>query len=339
MKILGTKLVKLASLLLPGDMPARQKTTNAKDLAGGLEKWGRFIHDPLVRAEDMRIIAGRDRIAGAMRLGRKELEVKLCEATDDECEELELVENLHRRRDNEGELRQRHLDLLERLAAGRAKEPGKREPTPRGAAREELAAKIGVTKNALEKQESRRRQKAEEEEVAAGWGEDEPEAEAPPPVELLGVHPAPEWLTGVSEVQGLLDQADRQARELQATLTKLHGARLALPAARWQRLYQGAHSLAHDIRAARPVSVCAFCKHVPLLMGACTACNKAGYLSEQDMAGVPAELLVEDQRLVAQNGRFVRMDLVRAELVAPPGRQRRMRVEDEDGNELLVGDE
>lgn len=326
MVILGVRKVKLAQIQMPGDLRRRLETANVADLAEGLKKWERFIHDPLIRESDMRIICGRDRLAAAHRAGHESLEVKMCDVNDDEAAELELVENIHRRRDpqEESDMRQAYLALVERRAAGeQTATTGLGKPaSPRGVARAALAAKAGVSPKSIARQDQRAQKRAAQlgdtvaslppnpSESRSGWGEDDAEAELPPPVELLGTEPTEEFLAGVNEVQELLDEADQQLRQVQTTLTKLQKAALALPEGRWQRLYRGAHALAHDVRAARPVSVCPYCKLVPSLQQACTACGLNGYIVEDQTASVPKELLDVGARLVVYRGRFLPIEKV-----------------------------
>lgn len=353
MIILGVRSVKLAQLQMPGDLRRRLETANVADLTEGLKRWERFIHDPLIRESDMRIICGRDRLAAAQKAERASIEVKLCDCTDDEAAELELVENIHRRRDpqEESDMRQAYLALMEKRAAEeQATSPTAGRPTtPRGKARAELASKLGISKRAVEiqdkavneKQRSVQLTKGLRELPAAsgGWGEDDAEAELPPPVELLGTEPAEEFLAGVHEVQELLDEADQQLRQVQATLTKLQKAALALPEGRWQRLYRGAHALAHDVRAARPVSVCPYCKLVPSLQQACTACGLNGYIVEDQTASVPKELLDVGAHLVAYRGRFLPIEKVteKAEKWSETrGGKKQIQVLGEDGKPLEV---
>lgn len=348
MNVLGTKVVRLDKLQMPGDLRRRMETVNVAELEEGLKKWGKYIHDPLIRERDMRIICGRDRLAGAKKAGRDKLEVKLVDCTDEEAEELELVENLHRRHDpdEETEMRQAYLALMERkaAAAGDDKEPrgaGRRE-TPRGQARAALAEKLGVSKNAIEAQDRRVAAKKEApKEPGPSWGEEEeePEGELPPPVELLGTEPEADWLVGVAEVQALLDQADQKMREVQAALTKLQKVAMALPEARWQRLFRAAHALAHELRASRPVSVCPYCKLVPSLRGVCTACGLQGYIVDEQTAGIPAELLNVGARLVAQRGRFIPMDTVKEKAAAweaARGGAKKMKLLDAEGKPIDV---
>lgn len=345
--------MKLAQLQLPGDLRRRLETQNVADLAEGLKKWGDFIHSPLIRESDKRVICGRDRLAAAQKAGLASIEVKLCEATDDEAAELELVENIHRRRDpqEESDQRQVYLALLEKRAADeQAADPKPGRPaSPRGVARAELAAKAGVSARSIARQDQRAAQKQRAEQIgdtvaelpsaSGGWGEDEEEAELPPAVELLGTQPTIYFLEAVGAVQELLDEADAQMRLVQSTLTKLQKVALALPEGRWQRLYRGAHALAHDVRAARPVSVCPFCKLVTSLQQACTACATNGYVVEDQTASVPKELLDVDAHLVACRGRFMPIEKVteKAEKwTEARGGKKQVAILGEDGKPLAV---
>lgn len=354
MIVLGVRSVKLAQLQMPGDLRRRLETANVADLCVDLVKWERFIHDPLIRESDMRIVCGRDRLAAAVKARRDAIEVKMCDCTDSEAEELELVENIKRRRDpqEESDMRQAYLALLEKRAADeQAPRAGSgRTPTPRGVARAELAEKLGISRRALEKQDKAIADKQRDVQISdsvrenpearqGGWGEDEEEAELPPAVELLGTQPTIYFLEAVGAVQELLDEADAQMRLVQGVLTKLQKVALALPEGRWQRLYRGAHALAHDVRAARPVSVCPFCKLVTSLQQACTACATNGYVVEDQTASVPKELLDVDAHLVACRGRFMPIEKVteKAEKwTEARGGKKQVAILGEDGKPLAV---
>lgn len=329
MTFLGVKLVALRSLELPGDMPRRKEGANAAGLGEQLEQWGRYLHHPIVRKSDLRVITGRDRIAGAMRLGRRELECELVDCTDEEAEELELVENFVRRHDPEEQAaeRRRHLDILEaRQPKEEAPKPG-RPKSARAKAREELAEREGVTPDAIRMQERRR----EEPEAESAQ---EPEA-LPPCIRDFGVTVPPTVNARAQRVQAVVDEMDTHLRALSALVGGLEASGAV---ARDVQKAKDAHQrYAYDIRGLRPQALCPRCAGVVGVEN-CPMCFAAGFVSAEKMRGdIPANLLEEGaKKQVADKGGY---RLLSGESVAAPRTGlggRRLRVEGPSGEALEV---
>jgi len=347
MPIVGTKTIKLSKIVLPGDFKARLTAPHVADLAASVQTHG-LMHPPTVEAGTMRLLAGHDRVAALMAAGVKSVTVNLAEGDERELERLSIAENLHRRRDDEVALRRRYLGEIEReivaetLQASETVDdtsrnygdsvplirPG-RPKTPKGAARERVARETGVTPAALKKADQRAAKAAEPE---------EPAAPPPPPIRTLGVELPDAMAADVAGVQRHLDAIDQYLRRSQGELTALgkeHGG--AIAHARLQRLQREVHSAASLVRGSRPDTVCAYCKLEPTLQDVCNGCGGLGYLTADQVEHVPRELLDEDAMLVAVHGILVhRNEGAATWRAAPanPGRQRRLRVEDEDGRDL-----
>lgn len=353
MKLAGDKrgLIPFDQLILPGDFPRRLKAKHVKELAESLESDG-LINIPLVDKATGELVAGADRVA-AMRLNG--LDKIPClygdfrgPAGQLRMRRLRAVENARRRCSSEerdswlrelvavAKEEKRLAELEAKATAERPKAVGA-APKPERAAIREVAAETGLSERTVER--AIRRQHEDDAPAQEADTEEAPEPqdgedESPPPcVPLLGVDPPPGWLEQVAEVQSAVDMADAAAQRLQRELKRLET--LPFSHSLFQRLYDAAHTLAVDVRAARPVSVCPWCK---LAFGRCTACEGRGYMRDSQAEGCPRELLDEDKDLVARNGRFVPRASVTGEPAqtsdAPPSRRRTLRIEDEHGNEL-----
>lgn len=172
-KYLPNETRELASLVMPGDLPARLKDSEVKELSVSMAKLGgRAAQPPMVRGNE--IVFGRNRIAASILLGLGEIEVRPVECSDVEAFLLELTENLHRRRkDNIDGMRKSWVDSLtklidaevaeeEKLASkekkpkGEKKDPGRPQST-RAKAREIIAKAEGVEAETIRASESRAR--------------------------------------------------------------------------------------------------------------------------------------------------------------------------------------
>lgn len=348
MRILGSREVDLASLVLPDDMPARQKTSSVGDLAEDLKRWGRYINDPLVREEDNRVIAGRDRIAGMLRAGLKRGWVKFAECTDEEAELLELAENLHRRQDDQVELRRRWLDTIERqVRLERDAKPEKvahRPASPRGEARKRLADQLGVSKRAIEKID-------QQPAPARGWGDDDEgdASSAPAPVGPcikdyeIGVPPTVD--ARARRVQVAIDEADGLLLKVAKIVNALEETGLSGKDA--DRIKDAYGRFAHELRGLRPEALCPWCKAIK--SAGCAGCYETGFaIASKLRADIPEELTRSGAAaMVAENGRYrllkggEAIEIIggaasRAPLDRKLGRARRLRVEGPDGERLDV---
>lgn len=310
---LGRKRVKLTSVRLPGDLEARKAAPHVAELAGSMgETGGRPIHVPVLHAETLAVICGRDRMAAHYLRGDEEVEVELVDCTLDEAEVLEHAENTLRRKPDAAS-RPALIAAVERLVAARREAAAAAPPI------EDDVPKRGGRPLTLEgevRREAAKRLRISEKTVARHLEARKAEATPPTPcIRTLGV--VGEVVEAVDkvarQVQADIDKLDALMRSAQATVTRLHAAEL-LAESSFQHLKQMSHDLAYSVRVERPAAVCPWCKLVPQLRMACTACYAHGYVTAGVLENTPAELLDEAEPLVAIDGKFV----PRSSLREPP---------------------
>ncbi len=321
-RYLEQRVVSIARLVLPGDMKRRMEAPHVKELSKSLGQVG-LIHLPVVEAKTMRLVAGRDRVAALMLAGATGVEVRFVEGPREALDALELRENLHRRRDDEAAMRARLVELeKKRVVEFETQEPAAEEPghdgdepegisrtssygnpasegeaprrrgRPRSAAklaREKVAAELGIQEDSL-----RRHLKAAE----AKKG---PEAEPGLPIDTMGIVLSEETKQRVLTAAEQLERADQLMRQVQATLSRLEGS---VANARLKQLIDAAHQVAVDVRRAKPVRVCPYCKET-VLRKSCMGCEGVGYTTEGQDAWIPADIKDAELDYVMRDGKPV----------------------------------
>lgn len=312
MKVLGLKEVAIEKLSLPGDMKTRRKSDSVKELGQAIEATDGFIlHDPVVRKSDMKLLAGRDRIAAKLNRGEKFAIVKYVECDDAEALAIELAENAGRRHDPKKKAEQ-FLRMMEatakqvapEVAQEKAANPSSRK-TPKKAAREKVARSRGVKPEAVRKAEQRAKAVREDRAPAPRSSERPPKAtKSEAPIATLGIAIEPEWLVSVGRVQEELTKiADRVATALSG-LTVLRKSKLPIDDARIAALWDGLHGIGESIRGAIPKSICPWCKGLPGIQDQCQACDGNGYITAS-VKDIPKELLDMAHPVVAVKGKYV----------------------------------
>lgn len=307
-----TKKIAISKLKLPGDIRARQKKPHVERRAGSIKRIG-LISLPVVNAETMELIAGRDRIAALLANGTKAVEVRLFSGTADELREVELAENIERRNDDQDV--KEYVDLVEkrlkaeREAAGgqdisgqadqKSSGPG-RKKTTRGEAREEVAAALNKSPEAVRAHEKRAEAKAAPNNE---FLPPEPDGPPPPPVDTFGL---PLLADGESEelcaIQDACTSADSFLRRASAALAPIQGTKLG--GALYQVLVRLVHDAGAEIRRARPTSVCPFCKRIPSRVSTCAACHHRipGFVGTDGLLGVAEELRLGGEQAMVPDG-------------------------------------
>jgi ParB-like chromosome segregation protein Spo0J len=161
MKWLGVKSVRLKSLILPGDFPARLQAPHVAARAKSIAEVG-VIALPVVEWPTKRLIAGNDRVAALSLNNADIIEVRAVEGTPAELRRVMLAENIERRPKERDELIREYVGLVEEQVKAEAeivdnlstKSTGRRL-TPLGVAREQVAQALGVSKDAVRKAEER----------------------------------------------------------------------------------------------------------------------------------------------------------------------------------------
>lgn len=286
--------VKLDRLCLPGDFKARLASPHVK----ALSESGDIIQPPSVRREGMSVICGADRIAAMSLRGQTEVEVFIVDVDEQEAERMRIVENLHRRADNQDALKGALVELeLRRAETARATEWGGEEEeettqpvntgrgdlkpgrpkTPVGLAREAAAAAIGTTPEAIRSAE--KRVKAGAQQADAGLRATVSSAAAPPP------------LPG-ADIAAALDEIDRHLMAAVRAVTQLAKGhpelteRFDVQGLKWKLQRE----VAPGFRAMRPQRECPYCKAVPGITDTCPACRGSNWLAMDQLNGIPPEL-------------------------------------------------
>lgn len=289
---LGIKRMKLAKIVLPGDFKARLKKPHVKALRESLASTGGVpLARPVVQEKTRRAVAGMDRIAALMLAGADMVEVEIVRGAADELADLADVENAHRRHDDRDaaivRVLERERKRLENKTSGRVEMV---QPVPRttgGAAATTVAKKFNTTPAAVRQAEKRARVKA-----APEPGPTEPE---PPCIDLYDLPIRAAVEINARAVQVCIDAADKAMRECQAQLKRLEGT--DYDGGMRQRLHGMAHTLAHEIRAERPVSACPYCKAT---IPDCPTCGGRGYVAK--LHNVPPDMLLRGMRAIILDG-------------------------------------
>lgn len=109
--------IKIARLVLPGDMVQRQSADDVRELAGSLALRG-MLHPVVVRRGTNELVCGRNRVAAAMRLSWDEVPCTFVEGDLFDVKEMEISENLHRRQEDRAALMAAYAKAIaERTAA------------------------------------------------------------------------------------------------------------------------------------------------------------------------------------------------------------------------------
>jgi len=299
---LGIKTVRIDRLSLPGDFRDRLEKPHVGERAESIEKHG-LLQYPLVRKADKLLISGCDRVAAHVKLGREEIDVEMVEATDNEVEEVRLVENVERRHEPDRQAED-IAKLIDFYAKREEEEADPEEPKKPGRpkksttkARERVARQKNVKAESIARQQ-RRKQERERKKAEA-----EAQEEAPPPVviDLRGIPMSKEDLEAAAAVKERLTQADNKLRAAQTIITSIETDEM--PFAEYSRnaVYDAIHDAAVAIRQMTPATACPFCKMIPMLRDNCVGCSSNAYLMTKQVEQVPDALWSMDKVLWASN--------------------------------------
>jgi hypothetical protein len=351
MKWLGYKQVPVKSVIVPAaEIKARTKHRHVAELAASATELGdEYANAPTVRVVgDKRLLtAGRDRWAAAILRKAPQIWVHLFEGTDLEASDVEDDENIHRRRDDRDELIARKVARREaaidpdddELPVTVSGKPG-RHKTAKGLARDQVARELGTTAEAVRAAENRATTKKR-----APTADEIKGKPLEPPVELWGI-PIPEAMPNyefqyVTNAQSALDAADKALRAAQAALTKLAecgiiGQRLAA------LVRDDVHGAGASVRRLRPAALCPYCKGIAERRAKCTGCQGIGYVGSEALEGIAPELKQRGaDAMVFDGGRLIPIAKARdtkprsiAPQPKPSASAKKMRIEDEQGNDL-----
>lgn len=259
------------------------------------------LHEPLVRRGDtFNVLHGNRRIAAAIRLGKKTVLCKLIDCTDLEAEAVRLMDTIPMQR-QEGNV----ANAMERVRLEQRANPDKRRggrPVgPGKAAREAMAAALGLSPKAMEV-----RQEREKRAERAGDVPKTPGAEAAAAtISVLGMEVDKAFLTAVLAAHEYVSTARQYAVLCQGALTRLANSGTPYPRRRTQQMRLAANELSTFIASQLPSSLCPWCKGVPTVMEKCAACSGVGIIVAEQEERVPSALREEAQPMVSVHGKYV----------------------------------
>ncbi len=344
MNYLPPQLMKISRIVLPGDVKARMKQPHVVELSESIAKrtGKRPIHLPTVEYPSKELLAGGDRLAAQLLLGYRSVWVQpVSQLTPQERRDIRRDENLHRRVvDRDALIRERVAEYAAEIEVQRAAEQITPRKSPRGEARERVAAELETTTEAIRQAEQRDAANVDTAYAFAAPHLSDPAdlsvaQSLPMPVEMYGLP----LLTDVEAeevrtVQDALDSADALLRRTQAVLRGID--RSSPFAAVAEGLGRATHQVAAEVRASRPAAVCPYCKRLPQFVASCSGCKGLGYVAADVMLGVADELkLGGDLATVATGGRLVTYAYALTAKAAVAPKAKKIRIENEAGEELV----
>ncbi len=295
-KRIAMETMRIAALHLPGDMHHRVDTQRVELLAESIARHG-LLQPPTIRMPHRTVIAGRDRLAACMKLGRIDVEVITVQCTDRVADILERIEDAHRRHDQE-EKAQKTLELVnlyeveerERESDERAIDQGPGRPKgARGRARDRVAWLRGIQPDSVRKAEQRAKRKGPPEKSC---------------INDLGIEIDVSILNTSQAIQKHLDICLNHVRQAKIELTKLEHSKLGLGPLELPHYQQLLDDTSAGLRNERPDSLCPYCKGIGGYQQRCTPCNGGGWVGRMRMENVPDQLLSEEPVVVMSNGRL-----------------------------------
>lgn len=297
MKVIGFQTIPVSDI-------AAEPLPEPDDLVDAIEQAG-LIHEPIIRSSDMRIVAGRRRIAAHKALGR-DVPVKLVEGTDDELRLWMLQENAHRRElgpDERKEAIRETYDLIAKRieAEGAPAKPAKkkrgRPPKKDKKAVEETASTLNVSPVTVRRAVEGRKKPAKPVRVTA--------------IETFGLSTSPEWLAAVEKTDELLELAHASllsaASQVSTLIRKIVDDEASYPASRANRLREAIRKVADLAENDRPIALCWYCKGSPDHCETCLACQGSGVGVKEQEASVPDELRDAEAPVIRADGKLIKL--------------------------------
>lgn len=314
---LGTKKIKLDTIIVPSGFAKRKKELHVGELAKSITTGG-LISLPVIRelAGKRYLVAGGDRLAALMLNKVAQHEVRLVRGEDDEIETITLDENLFRRRtDDYDAMVKRRVELTtenleaakEEIAAAELladvadKEPAKRgrPKTAKGAAREKVAQELGTTPEAVRQREKRADAKANPK----------------PAKESLFTDPVETWdleidaaaktdFVSISTIHIIILDVERSVKAARNTakgladMGKIGESVLA-------KISSDLHNALDSVKRASPDAVCPYCKDPSgkaKRRKKCNGCGGLGYVNNSQLKNIDSHLLLRGSEAMVPNG-------------------------------------
>lgn len=272
--------LEIASLVCSDDFERRLGEKHVADLAESIRDIG-LINKPWVRASDMKVICGEDRIAAHCLLNRDFVEVRVVECSDEEFDKVRMAENRYRRSPEQVkelvEAIEAKLEAQEEVVSlgyevEEERRPG-RPKTIHGTAVEEAAKQLGTTPNAVRKKLARAVEADKNAPPFETWGREAPE----------------KIVKDARRAYEALTNAYSKITSAMAIITDMQKANVLTDGA-GSELWSGLQVIAGEIRDARPTALCPYCKGVKAAQKKCGQCRVTGFVPEWKADQAPAKL-------------------------------------------------
>lgn len=295
MNLIGRRVVRIETMILPNDFPERMKTENVKAIAQSVADDFLF-NEPIVRQSDMQVVMGVDRIAAHRTNNIEEIEVKIIECTDKELEKYREAENFARRGSGSKKERSAAIERLVKLQKEieaerkKAEEEGKAEKKKRGPGRPKgAAAKVakqtGIPQRTVQRAVSKKKAKPKP----------PVQQRARPPIDTLGIEMTPARVDAIREVSDAFDSIDHYMRDAKSLLSRLGKMALPVDPVVLAQLEEQITATQYLFQRSAPKSICLYCKERPDLVAECTACNGSAYSTADTYEHAPKDLRKPDK--------------------------------------------
>lgn len=293
--------VEIGSIRTPSGFRLRMEDVGVVRMAQSIRTAG-IVSPPCVRASDMRLVSGEDKVAACLILGLKQVRCRMIECSDQALSLARNVEYEYRGSDvgEQAAAINALLDQVEREVKAEPEPPSRGpggRPSPRGEARRRVAAVIGKSEAALAKHDSRQRNHtAPRPKVAKpeGWKLDGYGFDVPAGVQERA-----------ARIKTAMETADTHARTIQRVL-----AGLADEFSDSVTIHELARRAGAVARALVPTHLCPWCKGNEHAMRCCGGCFMRGFVAEKEFEAADERLRTE--RLISYQGCYVNLDTMRA---------------------------
>lgn len=291
--------VPIRSIVGPKDLGRRMGSWHVRDLAESIRENG-LLQPPTVNRSTNEIVAGRDRYAAHILLGRETIEVVFIDVEEIQAKTLEIVENLNRRHsiEEQRELRVALYKLNEAKERLRQPEVGEKEKgrtgpksTPKSRAIKKTCEQTNVHETTLRRDLERKAKAAEKEQA------ENAELNKKPPVETFGLKVNPRFLAQLKKLQ---DDCKKVAKELESNhkLFLKWTSNDVCPEVSRRAFKQAMTHVTALTKGFSPVSICPSCKLIETLLEDCPTCYGKGYCPQSKIDFLPAELLSKRELFV-----------------------------------------
>lgn len=259
-----------------------------------LIRTGQKVNTPIVvRKRDFRVVSGEDVVAAHVVVGSFDIDAIPVDLDEAEFVALRVADEARIRmtRDVTNAAVEALVDAVEARTNPIEKTGVRRSPkSQRTAARELVAGLLGVSAEALRKQDDRRKVPKVDRPKVEPWA-----------LDCYGNVATAELLEQSSRIRTMLASVDQALRNAQGNLTRVEDTRLGHE--RFTRLHESLRQLASLARSMQPVALCPYCKDIAAVRATCGACWGGGYVVGTELEAAPAEL--RDHKCVSYGGQFV----------------------------------